>query len=103
MNGLLYQGDNISGEDLSVKIWKAGQFMFYINNNEITYKVPLKIWCRFGWKMEKFGVTLSDHYEAAGQFHLYIKHLSILIRTGIWFQKQPLQATTGWKNQRLRP
>ena len=73
MNGLLYQGDNISGEDLSVKIWKGGQFMFFITNNEITYKVPLKIWCRFGWKMEKFGVTLSDHYEATGTISLVYK------------------------------
>jgi hypothetical protein len=28
MNGLLYQGDKLAGEDLSVKIWKGGQFMF---------------------------------------------------------------------------
>jgi len=73
MSGLLYQGDNISGNDLSVKIWKAGMFQFFINNNEITYKVPLKVWCRFGWKVEKFGITLSDHYEATGTISLVYK------------------------------
>jgi len=73
MTGLLYQGDNISGNDLSVKIWKGGQFLFFINNNEITYKVPLKVWCRFGWKVEKFGITLSDHYDAAGTISLVYK------------------------------
>ena len=73
MNGLLYQGDNLAGEDLSVKIWKGGQFMFFVNNNEITYKVPLKVWCRYGWKVEKFGVSFSDHYEATGTISLVYK------------------------------
>lgn len=70
MNGLLYEGSNISGQDLSVKVWKAGNFTFTVNNNIIEYQVPLKIWSRFAWKIEKFGLTVSDHYEANGSILL---------------------------------
>lgn len=73
MNGLLYQGNNLTDKDISVKIWKAQNFSFFINNNEITYRVPLKVWSRFGWKVQKFGITLSDNYEATGTIALIYK------------------------------
>lgn len=70
MTGLLYEGNNLSDKDLSVKIWKVQNFSFFINNNEITYRVPLKVWARFAWKVEKLGITLSDQYEATGSIAL---------------------------------
>jgi len=73
MNGLLYEGNNLNNQDLSVKIWKAQNFSFTINNNVIEYKVPLKVWTKFAWKVEKFGFTVSDHYEANGSIALTYK------------------------------
>lgn len=73
MNGLLYEGSNLSDKDLSVKIWKAQNFSFFINNNEITYRLPLKVWTRFAWKVQKLGITLSDQYEATGTIALVYK------------------------------
>jgi len=73
MNGLLYEGNNLTDRDLSVKIWKAQNFSFFINNNEITYRVPLKVWSRFSWKVDKFGISLSDNYEATGTIALIYK------------------------------
>lgn len=70
MNGLLYEGNNLNNQDLSVKIWKAQNFSFTVNNNVIEYKVPLKVWTKFAWKVEKFGFTVSDHYEANGSIAL---------------------------------
>ena len=32
MNGLLYEGSNITDKDLSVKIWKTADFTFNINS-----------------------------------------------------------------------
>ena len=57
MNGLIFEGNNLNNQDLSVKIWKAQNFSFTVNNNTIEYKVPLKVWSRFAWKVEKFGFT----------------------------------------------
>ena len=73
LNGLIYQGSNIKDKDLSVKVWKADYFTFTINNNEIEYRVPLKIWSRFGWKVEKLGLSLNDDYEAIGTIALKYK------------------------------
>lgn len=81
MKGLLYQGDNLSGRDLSVKIWKADDFSFFVFNNEITYKLPLKVWSRFGWSARDIGIDLGDRYEAQGV-------ISLVYKTVISFDKQ---------------
>ena len=73
MNGLIFEGSNISNKDLSIKVWKAQNFTFTINNNVIEYRVPLKLWTRFAWKVEKFGYSVGDHYEANGSIALTYK------------------------------
>ena len=73
MNGLIFEGSNISNNDLAVKVWKAQNFTFSISNNVIEYRVPLKVWTRFAWKVEKFGFTVGDQYEANGSIALTYK------------------------------
>jgi hypothetical protein len=73
MNGLIFEGTNLSDKDLSVKVWKAQNFTFNINNNVIEYRVPLKLWTRFAWKVEKFGYSVGDNYEANGSIALTYK------------------------------
>lgn len=73
MNGLIFDGSNLSNKDLNVKVWKAQNFTFTINNNVIEYRVPLKVWCRFAWKVAKFGFTVGDQYEATGSIALTYK------------------------------
>ena len=73
ISGLIYEGNNISSKDISVKVWKVQNFSFFVNNNEIVYRVPLKIWSRFGWKIQKLGITLSDKYEANGTIALIFR------------------------------
>lgn len=73
MNGLIYEGNNLNNQDLSVKVWKAQNFTFSIKNNVIEYRVPLKLWTKFAWKVEKFGLSVSDHYEANGSIALTYK------------------------------
>ncbi|OIP84181.1 MAG: hypothetical protein AUK44_03325 [Porphyromonadaceae bacterium CG2_30_38_12] len=73
MTGLLFDGDKINNQDLSVKIWKAQNFTFSIKNNVIEYRVPLKLWTRFAWNVQKFGITIGDNYEANGSLALTYK------------------------------
>jgi len=73
MTGVIYEGTKISGKDLSVKISKVQNFTFSINNNVIEYRVPLKVWTRFAWQVEKFGYVVGDHYEATGSIALTYK------------------------------
>ncbi len=73
MNGVIFEGSNLTDKDLSVRISKVQNFTFTINNNVIEYRVPLKVWSRFAWKVEKFGYTIGDTYEANGSIALTYK------------------------------
>lgn len=73
MNGLIFDGSNLANKDVTVKVWKAQNFSFSINNNVIEYRVPLKVWTRFAWKVEKFGLSVGDQYEATGSIALTYK------------------------------
>lgn len=70
MTGLLFQEDKLNNQDLSVKVWKVQNFTFTVKNNVIEYRVPLKIWSRFAWTVEKFGIAVGDRYEANGSIVL---------------------------------
>lgn len=71
--GLLYEDNGVSTRDLEIKVWKAGNFSVFANNDEITYRIPLKIWSRFTWKIEKFGLSVSDKYDVTGSLALVYK------------------------------
>lgn len=73
MNGLIFEGSNISEKDLSIKVWKAQNFSMSIKNNVIEYRVPLKVWSKFAWKVERFGLSVGDNYEAEGSIALKYK------------------------------
>jgi Domain of unknown function (DUF4403) len=73
MTGIIFDGSNIGGQDLSVKVSKAQNFTFTVKNNVIEYRIPLKVSTRFAWKVEKFGVTVGDYYDANGSIALSYK------------------------------
>lgn len=73
LTGLIYSGDSLMERDLSVKVWKVQDFAFSINNNTIVYRLPLKVNAKYRWKVEKFGLSVSDEYEATGTISLSFK------------------------------
>lgn len=73
LTGLIYAGDSLMERDLSVKVWKVSDFSFSVNNNTIVYNLPLKVRAKYRWKVEKFGLSVSDEYEAAGTISLSFK------------------------------
>ncbi|MDD2346527.1 MAG: DUF4403 family protein [Bacteroidales bacterium] len=74
--GLIYEDKDLSDDNMQIKVWKSKNFEFKAENNQIKYTIPLKIWTKFGWKIERFGMSISDYYEATGE-------LSISFSTGI--------------------
>ncbi len=73
MSGLLFEGKQLNNQDLDVKVWKAGDFAFNVTDNVIEYRVPLKVWSKFGWNVSSFGFTVGDNYEANGTIALSYK------------------------------
>ncbi len=73
LSGQLFEAEKLNNMDLAVKVWKAGPVTFTVNGQSIDYKIPLRVWVNYGWKVNTFGVELGDHYEAEGSIELSYK------------------------------
>lgn len=80
--GLIYEDNNLEDDNLQLKLWKSKNFEFNVKGSQISYKVPIKIWSKFGWKIEKFGFSISDYYDVTGEISL--KYKSTLSITPDW-------------------
>ena len=65
MSGLIDQDDNLKYENntLMIKAWKLEDFTISINKNILTYRIPLKLWIKYNFSIEKFGFKVSDSRE----------------------------------------
>lgn len=70
LDGLLFEQDKLNNQDISIKVWKVKNFELKTFNNAIEYAVPIRIWSRFAWKFERFGMAISDSYDANGSLIL---------------------------------
>ncbi|MCK9616966.1 MAG: DUF4403 family protein [Lentimicrobiaceae bacterium] len=76
LQGLLYEDnslENNGGDNLMVKAWKKENFKLALENNEISYRIPLKLWLKAGFKVEKFGIELSNYKEIEAAIALKFK------------------------------
>jgi hypothetical protein len=74
--GLIYEDNSLDdngGDNLMVKAWKQGDITLTMKDNVIGYRVPLKIWIKAGFKVDKFGVSISDYRELNGALALKFK------------------------------
>lgn len=71
--GLIYEDSKLEDDNLQLKLWKIQDFVFNAKGNQLIYRIPLKIWSKFGWKIEKFGISISDYYEVTGEIALKYK------------------------------
>ncbi len=74
--GVIYEDKNLDDDNLQMKITKSKNFVIKAENNQLKYTIPLKIWSKFGWKVEQFGFSISDYYEVSGE-------LSMSFSTGV--------------------
>ncbi len=70
-NGLIYEDYSLEDNDnIMVKAWKKEGFAIKYENNQLQYRVPLKLWIKAGWKIEKFGFSVSDYREINAEIAL---------------------------------
>lgn len=73
LQGLIYEDksmDDNGGDNLMIKAWKKDNISIKLTNNQVAYRIPLKLWIRAGYKFEKFGVTLSDYKDINAEIAL---------------------------------
>jgi hypothetical protein len=76
VKGLLYEDNSLEdngGDNLMVKAWKKEDIHIAVEDNVLSYRVPLKLWIKAGWKVEKFGLSLSDYREVNAEIALKFK------------------------------
>jgi hypothetical protein len=73
LNGLIYADtslDDNGGDNLMVKAWKKDNIKINFENGRFIYRVPLKLWIKAGWKIQQFGISLSDYREMNAEIAL---------------------------------
>ena len=73
LSGLIYEDNSLEdngGDNLMVKAWKKDNIRLNFEKDQFKYTVPLKLWIKAGWKIEKFGISLSDYREVNAEIAL---------------------------------
>jgi hypothetical protein len=73
LNGLIYEDNSLDdngGDNLMVKAWKKEDIKLSFENGKFIYRVPLKLWIKAGWKIDQFGISLSDYREMNAEIAL---------------------------------
>ncbi|MFZ4412776.1 MAG: DUF4403 family protein [Bacteroidales bacterium] len=75
-SGLIYEDNSLednNNDNIMVKAWKKEDFTINFENNLLSYRIPLKLWIKAGWKIEKFGLSVSDYREMNAEIALKFK------------------------------
>jgi len=81
LTGLIYADtslENNGGDNLMVKAWKKDNIKLGFENGQFIYRVPLKLWIKAGWKINQFGISLSDYRELNAEITLKF-HSSVTV------------------------
>lgn len=63
MNGLLYEDNSMDGDNMMLKVWKQAPIAVSESGGKLRMELPLKIWTRVKYGIEKFGVSATDTRE----------------------------------------
>jgi len=80
-SGLIYADtslDNNGGDNIMVKAWKKENIKLSFEKGQFIYRVPLKLWIKAGWKIEQFGLSISDYRELNAEIALKF-HTSVVV------------------------
>jgi hypothetical protein len=66
INGLIYEDNSLTNnnnDNLMMKVWKRDNFKIDMEGDQLSYRIPLKIWAKAGFKFEKLGISISDYRD----------------------------------------
>lgn len=66
INGLIYEDNSLTNnnnDNLMLKVWKRDNFTIDMEGDQLSYRIPLKIWAKAGFKFEKLGISISDYRD----------------------------------------
>jgi hypothetical protein len=66
ISGLIYEDnslENNNNDNMMLKVWKRDNFKIDMEGDQLSYRIPLKIWAKAGFKFQKLGITISDYRD----------------------------------------
>lgn len=87
LSGLIYEDNSLEGDNLMMKVWKQAPITIAEKNGRLEIELPLKVWVRIRYGIEKFGFSAYDTRE----LNLNGK---VRISTSVSFQNWKLNTTT---------
>ncbi len=63
LNGLIYDDEKIEDDNLMIKIWKQAPIVINENGGKLEMVLPLKVWVKVRYGIEKFGLSAYDTRE----------------------------------------
>ncbi len=81
VNGLIYEDNSLDdngGDNIMVKAWKKENIRLSFEKGQFIYRIPLKLWIKAGWKIDQFGISLSDYREMNAEIALKF-HSSVTV------------------------
>ncbi|MDP4240726.1 MAG: DUF4403 family protein, partial [Bacteroidota bacterium] len=76
INGLIYEDNSLTNnnnDNLMMKVWKRDNFKIDMEGDMLTYRIPLKLWAKAGFKFQKLGITVSDYRDFNAEIALKFK------------------------------
>lgn len=70
--GIIYEDNNLSDDNMMVKVTKMQDIRFSIVGNKISCTLPLKVWVKYGFKKSVLGLDVEDYYEANGAINVSV-------------------------------
>ncbi|WP_207426090.1 DUF4403 family protein [Pedobacter sp. SYSU D00535] len=63
LNGLVYEDNNLLDDDRELKVWKQGPILISEMDGKLQLELPLKVWAKIRYGVEKLGVSAHDTRE----------------------------------------
>ena len=90
---LLYECDTLTLgalKPVKIKVWKKDSITIGLEGNELSYRVPLRIWLQFSFTLNALGISHTEHQEVEAGIALKFKSkFSLLDNWKITTQTQP--------------
>jgi hypothetical protein len=76
VNGLLYECDTLTLgalKPVKIKVWKNDSITIGLDGNELSYRVPLRIWLQFSLTVSALGLSHTEYQEVEAGIALKFK------------------------------
>jgi hypothetical protein len=63
LNGLVYEDQVLEDDNVMLKVWKEAPILIQENNGKLDMQLPLKVWAKVRYGIDKFGFSVYDTRE----------------------------------------